>query len=196
MSILSPGCDKCIWDLIDDLRLAALSIEESKSGLLSVSSGAAAHRHVNELNSTIYLLKVCSHVVPSAISRAGFAWSLPELLSLLSSESHGRYYRWIVRLGNYQKFIVTMSSNLNQWLPSIKEVKVLSKITKTSSIFVPNYRGKENTHFFGKLYIDCSGPYYKLTITLASICNVLASFSRNLSPALSLPPLPFLLTDT
>ncbi|XP_077018813.1 laminin subunit alpha-4 isoform X2 [Tamandua tetradactyla] len=52
-----PGCDKCIWDLTDDLRLAALSIEESKSGLLSVSSGAAAHRHVNEINSTIYLLK-------------------------------------------------------------------------------------------------------------------------------------------
>uniref|UniRef100_A0A8C0XCJ3 Laminin subunit alpha-4 n=1 Tax=Castor canadensis TaxID=51338 RepID=A0A8C0XCJ3_CASCN len=51
------SCDKCIWDLTDDLRLAALSIEESKSGLLSVSSGAAAHRHVNEMNSTIYLLK-------------------------------------------------------------------------------------------------------------------------------------------
>lgn len=57
MSILPAGCDKCIWDLTDDLRLAALSIEESKSGLLSVSSGAAAHRHVNEINSTIYLLK-------------------------------------------------------------------------------------------------------------------------------------------
>ncbi|XP_006879090.1 PREDICTED: laminin subunit alpha-4-like isoform X2 [Elephantulus edwardii] len=51
------SCDKCVWDLTDDLRLAALSIEESKSGLLSVSSGAAAQRHVNEMNSTIYLLK-------------------------------------------------------------------------------------------------------------------------------------------
>ncbi|XP_023561906.1 laminin subunit alpha-4 isoform X2 [Octodon degus] len=51
------SCDKCIWDLTDDLRLAALSIEESKSGLLSVSSGATAHRHVNEMNSTIYFLK-------------------------------------------------------------------------------------------------------------------------------------------
>lgn len=54
---LPTGCDKCIWDLTDDLRLAALSMEESKSGLLSVSSGAAAHRHVNDMNSTIYLLK-------------------------------------------------------------------------------------------------------------------------------------------
>ncbi|XP_075801564.1 laminin subunit alpha-4 isoform X1 [Microtus pennsylvanicus] len=51
------SCDKCIWDLTDDLRLAALSIQESKSGLLSVSSGAAAHRHINEMNSTIHLLK-------------------------------------------------------------------------------------------------------------------------------------------
>ncbi|OWK01440.1 LAMA4, partial [Cervus elaphus hippelaphus] len=57
MPVVPPGCDKCIWDLTDDLRLAALSIEESKSGLLSVSSGAAAHRHLNEINSTIYLLK-------------------------------------------------------------------------------------------------------------------------------------------
>ncbi|XP_040839080.1 laminin subunit alpha-4 isoform X2 [Ochotona curzoniae] len=56
-SELPKGCDKCIWDLTDDLRLAALSMEESKSGLLSVSSGAAAHRHVNEMNSTIHLLK-------------------------------------------------------------------------------------------------------------------------------------------
>lgn len=76
MSILPPGCDKCIWDLIDDLRLAALSIEESKSGLLSVSSGAAAHRHVNELNSTIYLLKVCDRVIPSAVPHAGLTGSL------------------------------------------------------------------------------------------------------------------------
>lgn len=62
MHFLFLGCDKCIWDLTDDLRLAALSIEESKSGVLSVSSGAAAHRHVNEMNSTIYLLKVCTNV--------------------------------------------------------------------------------------------------------------------------------------
>nr|XP_045009937.1 laminin subunit alpha-4 isoform X2 [Jaculus jaculus] len=54
---LPTGCDQCIWDLTDDLRLAALSMEESKSGLLSVSSGAAAHRHVTDMNATIYLLK-------------------------------------------------------------------------------------------------------------------------------------------
>ncbi|KAG8510968.1 Laminin subunit alpha-4, partial [Galemys pyrenaicus] len=51
------SCDKCVWDMTDDLRLAALSMEESKSGLLSVSSGAAAHRHVNDINATIYRFK-------------------------------------------------------------------------------------------------------------------------------------------
>ncbi|XP_055980995.1 laminin subunit alpha-4 isoform X1 [Sorex fumeus] len=51
------SCDKCIWDLTDDLRLAALSIEESKTGVLSVSSGAAAHRHVSDVNATIHRLK-------------------------------------------------------------------------------------------------------------------------------------------
>ncbi|EHA97485.1 Laminin subunit alpha-4, partial [Heterocephalus glaber] len=51
------SCNKCIWDLTGDLRLAVLSIGESKAGLLSMSSGATAHRHLNEMNSTIYLLK-------------------------------------------------------------------------------------------------------------------------------------------
>ncbi|KFO37170.1 Laminin subunit alpha-4 [Fukomys damarensis] len=50
-------CNKCVWDLTGDLRLAALSIGESVSGLLSVSSGTAAQRHVNEMNATIHLLK-------------------------------------------------------------------------------------------------------------------------------------------
>lgn len=66
--IFPPDCDKCIWDLTDDLRLAALAIEVSKSGVLSVSSGAAAHRHVNDINSTIYHLKVCRNVPPAAFS--------------------------------------------------------------------------------------------------------------------------------
>ncbi|XP_028902955.1 laminin subunit alpha-4 isoform X1 [Ornithorhynchus anatinus] len=51
------NCDKCIWDLTDDLRLAGLSIDDSKSNVLTVSSGVAAHRHVNEINSTISSLK-------------------------------------------------------------------------------------------------------------------------------------------
>ncbi|XP_074846818.1 laminin subunit alpha-4 [Carettochelys insculpta] len=52
------SCDKCIWDLTDDIGLAILTIDESKSILLSISSGVAAHRHLNELNSSVSLLKM------------------------------------------------------------------------------------------------------------------------------------------
>ncbi|XP_030055081.1 laminin subunit alpha-4 [Microcaecilia unicolor] len=49
-------CDKCIWDLIDDLRLSSTSLEESRLSLLSVSTGVAAHRHLNKVNATIFNL--------------------------------------------------------------------------------------------------------------------------------------------
>ncbi|XP_029451102.1 laminin subunit alpha-4 isoform X2 [Rhinatrema bivittatum] len=49
-------CDKCIWDLIDDLRLSGVSLEESRLSLLSVSTGVAAHRRLNDVNATISLL--------------------------------------------------------------------------------------------------------------------------------------------
>ncbi|XP_067402719.1 laminin subunit alpha-4 isoform X2 [Emydura macquarii macquarii] len=52
------SCDKCIWDLTDDIRLASLSIDESKSILLSISTGVAANKQLNELNSTVFLLKM------------------------------------------------------------------------------------------------------------------------------------------
>ncbi|RMC13109.1 hypothetical protein DUI87_10640 [Hirundo rustica rustica] len=46
------GCDKCIWDLTDDIRLSVLTIDESKSTLLSISTGVAAQRRLNDLNLT------------------------------------------------------------------------------------------------------------------------------------------------
>ncbi|KAF4804722.1 laminin subunit alpha 4 [Turdus rufiventris] len=46
------GCDKCIWDLTDDIRLSVLTIDESKSTLLSISTGVAAQRRLNDLNTT------------------------------------------------------------------------------------------------------------------------------------------------
>ncbi|GAB0186482.1 laminin subunit alpha-4 [Grus japonensis] len=46
------GCDKCIWDLTDDIRLAVLAIDESKSTLLSISTGVAAQKRLNDLNLT------------------------------------------------------------------------------------------------------------------------------------------------
>ncbi|KAM8953011.1 laminin subunit alpha-4 [Pelodytes ibericus] len=50
-------CDKCIWDLIDDLRKAALLMNETKTTILSISTGVAAERFLNKINSTVFLLK-------------------------------------------------------------------------------------------------------------------------------------------
>ncbi|XP_050171815.1 laminin subunit alpha-4 isoform X2 [Myiozetetes cayanensis] len=46
------SCDKCIWDLTDDIRLSVLAIDESKSTLLSISTGLAAQKRLNDLNLT------------------------------------------------------------------------------------------------------------------------------------------------
>lgn len=56
--IFLPGCDKCIWDLTDDIRLSVLAIDESKSTLLSISTGVAAQRRLNDLNLTTTHLQV------------------------------------------------------------------------------------------------------------------------------------------
>ncbi|NXP59249.1 LAMA4 protein, partial [Chloropsis cyanopogon] len=56
--ILLSGCDKCIWDLTDDIRLSVLTIDESKSTLLSISTGVAAQRRLNDLNLTTTHLQV------------------------------------------------------------------------------------------------------------------------------------------
>lgn len=172
MPVLSPGCDKCIWDLTDDLRLAALSIEESKSGLLSVSSGAAAHRHVNEMNSTIYLLKVCSDSVPSACFPSASTQSL-----LLTPLPFGIWAPWLYDrlwdLENYEKLIVSMSFSLNQGLPSIKDVTTDNEMTKK---LVSMYKTTEECKTLislVKLHIGHSSNHHKLTITLSSNFNVL-----------------------
>uniref|UniRef100_A0A8C6X0H3 Laminin subunit alpha 4 n=1 Tax=Naja naja TaxID=35670 RepID=A0A8C6X0H3_NAJNA len=51
------SCDKCIWDLTDDISLAIQSIEESKEILLSISTGVAAYKHLHDLNTTTFILK-------------------------------------------------------------------------------------------------------------------------------------------
>ncbi|NXW62576.1 LAMA4 protein, partial [Eurystomus gularis] len=52
------SCDKCIWDLTDDIRLAVLAIDESKSTLLSITTGVAAQKRLNDLNLTTTHLQV------------------------------------------------------------------------------------------------------------------------------------------
>ncbi|NXM80337.1 LAMA4 protein, partial [Oenanthe oenanthe] len=61
--IFSSGCDKCIWDLTDDIRLSVLTIDESKSTLLSISTGAAAQRRLMDLNLTTTHLQVQTLIV-------------------------------------------------------------------------------------------------------------------------------------
>lgn len=56
--IFLSGCDKCIWDLTDDIRLSVLTIDESKATLLSISTGVAAQRRLNDLNLTTTHLQV------------------------------------------------------------------------------------------------------------------------------------------
>ncbi|NWV64755.1 LAMA4 protein, partial [Malurus elegans] len=52
------SCDKCIWDLTDDIRLSVLAIDESKSTLVSISTGVAAQKRLNDLNLTTTHLQV------------------------------------------------------------------------------------------------------------------------------------------
>ncbi|NXK62146.1 LAMA4 protein, partial [Sylvietta virens] len=61
--IFLSGCDKCIWDLTDDIRLSVLTIDESKSTLLSISTGVAAQRRLNDLNLTTTHLQVQTSMI-------------------------------------------------------------------------------------------------------------------------------------
>ncbi|KAJ1155102.1 hypothetical protein NDU88_007838 [Pleurodeles waltl] len=51
-------CDKCIWDLMDDIGRAGLMVDETKATLLSISTGVAAQKHLDDINTTIMELEV------------------------------------------------------------------------------------------------------------------------------------------
>ncbi|KAK1171888.1 hypothetical protein AOXY_G6820 [Acipenser oxyrinchus oxyrinchus] len=50
-------CDKCIWDLIEDLKFSNESMKEIKANMVNISSGAAANNRLNHLNTTTQHLK-------------------------------------------------------------------------------------------------------------------------------------------
>ncbi|KAM4693682.1 laminin subunit alpha-4 [Discoglossus pictus] len=52
----SFNCDKCVWDLIDDLRISALLANETKRSILSISTEVAVQRRLNNINSTVLQL--------------------------------------------------------------------------------------------------------------------------------------------
>ncbi|XP_051881021.1 laminin subunit alpha-4 [Pristis pectinata] len=45
-------CDKCIWDLIEDMKVAGSSLEEAKSTVLNVITGDAFNSQLNKFNFT------------------------------------------------------------------------------------------------------------------------------------------------
>ncbi|KAG9493368.1 hypothetical protein GDO78_001336, partial [Eleutherodactylus coqui] len=53
----SFNCDKCIWDLIDDLRLSTLLVNKTRSTILSISTGVAVNRVLGNINSSVLLLQ-------------------------------------------------------------------------------------------------------------------------------------------
>ncbi|XP_018424189.1 PREDICTED: laminin subunit alpha-4-like [Nanorana parkeri] len=52
----SFDCDKCIWDLIDDIRLSDILINETRSTIGSISTGVAVNRLLNGINSSVIQL--------------------------------------------------------------------------------------------------------------------------------------------
>ncbi|MBN3288511.1 LAMA4 protein, partial [Polyodon spathula] len=50
-------CDKCIWDVIEDLMFSNESMKEIKASMVNISSGAAANSRFNHLNITTQHLK-------------------------------------------------------------------------------------------------------------------------------------------
>lgn len=46
-------CDKCIWDLIEDMKIAGSSLEEAKSTVLNVITGDAFNSRLNKFNFTV-----------------------------------------------------------------------------------------------------------------------------------------------
>ncbi|XP_078398336.1 laminin subunit alpha-4 isoform X2 [Cetorhinus maximus] len=45
-------CDKCIWDLVEDLKLSGSSLEEAKSSVLNVITGDAINNRLQQFNFT------------------------------------------------------------------------------------------------------------------------------------------------
>ncbi|NXY01324.1 LAMA4 protein, partial [Pteruthius melanotis] len=125
---LADSCDKCIWDLTDDIRLSVLAIDESKSTLLSISTGVAAQRRMSDLNLTTTHLRVqtlmafwFSHVRRSLFSDAltffphiggngNEASSKGQLVQKETTEINNRASQLVQQLNNIRDNIEEISS--------------------------------------------------------------------------------------
>ncbi|KFV85202.1 Laminin subunit alpha-4 [Struthio camelus australis] len=128
------SCDKCIWDLTDDIRLAILAIDESKSTLLSISTGVAAQKHLNDLNLTatylqvqtlvkfyflniilIYELPLHSHIFHSPCKGGNKASSKGLLVQKETIATNNRATQLVQQLNNMRDNIQEISSKMKYY---------------------------------------------------------------------------------
>uniref|UniRef100_A0A8D2NTU0 Laminin subunit alpha 4 n=1 Tax=Zosterops lateralis melanops TaxID=1220523 RepID=A0A8D2NTU0_ZOSLA len=103
------SCDKCIWDLTDDIRLAVLTIDESKSTLLSISTGVAAQRRLNDLNLTTTHLQVQT-LMTFQFSHGNEASSKGRLVQKETTEINNRASQLVQQLSNIRDNIEEINS--------------------------------------------------------------------------------------
>uniref|UniRef100_A0A672V069 Laminin subunit alpha-4 n=1 Tax=Strigops habroptila TaxID=2489341 RepID=A0A672V069_STRHB len=101
------SCDKCIWDLTDDIRLAVLAIDESKSTLLSISTGVAAQKRLNDLNLTTTHLQV--QILMTFFLIKGL------LIQRETIETNNRATQLVHQLSNMRDNIQEISSKMNYY---------------------------------------------------------------------------------
>uniref|UniRef100_A0A663LXL1 Laminin subunit alpha-4 n=1 Tax=Athene cunicularia TaxID=194338 RepID=A0A663LXL1_ATHCN len=102
------SCDKCIWDLTDDIRLAVLAIDESKSTLLSISTGVAAQKRLNDLNLTTTHLQVQTLMT--------FYFLIKGLLILKETmETNNRATQLVQQLSNMRDDIQEISTKMKYY---------------------------------------------------------------------------------
>ncbi|NXP33617.1 LAMA4 protein, partial [Leiothrix lutea] len=123
------SCDKCIWDLTDDIRLSVLTIDESKATLLTISTGVAAQRRLNDLNLTtthlqvqtlmifqfshilLYMIKRTSTCTPGENKLCGNeASSKGQLVQKETTEINNRATQLVQQLNNIRDNIEEISS--------------------------------------------------------------------------------------
>ncbi|NXI49580.1 LAMA4 protein, partial [Chloroceryle aenea] len=127
------SCDKCIWDLTDDIRLAVLAIDESKSTLLSISTGVAAQKRLHDLNQTathlqvqtltmVYILIVSSGLFSLIISTAcstkilgNEASSKGLLVQKETMDTNNRATQLVQQLSNMRDNIQEISSKMKYY---------------------------------------------------------------------------------
>uniref|UniRef100_A0A8B9ZHF6 Laminin subunit alpha-4 n=1 Tax=Anas platyrhynchos TaxID=8839 RepID=A0A8B9ZHF6_ANAPL len=121
--VVSTGCDKCIWDLTDDIQLAVLAIDESKTTLLSISTGVAAQKRLNDLNLTATYLQYISCLLQKArpcihlqfLHETNLYLSKGLLIQKETTKTNNRATQLIQQLHNMKDNIQEISSKMKYY---------------------------------------------------------------------------------